>query len=346
MNHLKKVKAERDLYNQLIKKTREDFKKNKLQKSCRGKMPLNSYSGTIHLSFDFAQQLHIPSLPQQPGPLYFLAPFKVGVFGISCDTDQSQANFIIPETVAITKGANAIISYLHYYLETFSYGEEHIHLHADNCAGQNKNNYVVAYFAWRIMMGLNKTIKYSFLPTGHTKFSCDWQFGLIKKVLRHTPASSINDLVNIINKSSITNYAVPTGDEKGQVFVTVYDWTGFFNTKLLKVVPNITKYSHFNFDSSWMGVVNCQEEICSNDEDVKHVLFSPRTFKKSDHVNEMIPEGLTDERQQYLFEKIRPFCPDETKDVLCPEPLKSLLKEDEPKAQKQLKGSKSKTKKK
>ena len=41
------------------------------------------------------------------------------------------------------KGANTVISLLHHFFETHSLGEEHVHLHADNCVGQNKNNAVI-----------------------------------------------------------------------------------------------------------------------------------------------------------------------------------------------------------
>ena len=40
---------------------------------------------TAHYSFDYAQNVHIPSDPMQCGPLYFLAPRKVGIFGINCE---------------------------------------------------------------------------------------------------------------------------------------------------------------------------------------------------------------------------------------------------------------------
>ena len=38
-----------------------------------------------HYSFDFAQQVHIPSDPLQPGPVYFLTPRKCALFGVCCE---------------------------------------------------------------------------------------------------------------------------------------------------------------------------------------------------------------------------------------------------------------------
>ena len=47
---------------------------------------------SVHYSFDYAQQVHYPSNPLQPGPMYFLTPRKCGVFGISCEGVRQQVN--------------------------------------------------------------------------------------------------------------------------------------------------------------------------------------------------------------------------------------------------------------
>ena len=98
---------------------------------------------TLHLSFDFAQNMCYPHDPLQPGPLYFLVERKVHLFGICCEAIPRQVNYLMDEAHCIGKGANTVISLLHYYLSHHSLGEKHIHLHADNCVGQNKNNYLI-----------------------------------------------------------------------------------------------------------------------------------------------------------------------------------------------------------
>ena len=40
-----------------------------------------SRSGTVHYSFDFAQQVHFPSDALQPGPMYFCALESVAFLG-------------------------------------------------------------------------------------------------------------------------------------------------------------------------------------------------------------------------------------------------------------------------
>lgn len=41
-------------------------------------IPGLQHDGTVHYSFDFAQQVHYPSNPQQPGPITFLRQESVG----------------------------------------------------------------------------------------------------------------------------------------------------------------------------------------------------------------------------------------------------------------------------
>lgn len=87
-----------------------------------------------HYSFDMAQQVHIPSYPLQPGPIYFLVPF--GILGVMCETSNKQVNYLITESVCSTKGSNLITSLFHHYLEENGRGEDVIYIHADNCVSK------------------------------------------------------------------------------------------------------------------------------------------------------------------------------------------------------------------
>ena len=143
-----------------------------------------SFSGTMHYSFDYAQQVHFPSNPMQPGPIYFKTPRKCGIFGIMCEAVLCQVNYLIDEAAAVGKGANATISYVHHFFSCHGLRETDVHLHADNCAGQNKNNYFLWYLARRIATELHQSIKYSFLIAGHSKFGPDCCFEILKKAYK------------------------------------------------------------------------------------------------------------------------------------------------------------------
>lgn len=92
-----------------------------------------------------------------------------------------QVNFLIDECDNVGKGANSVVSMLHYYLENHGHHAQNISLHCDNCCGQNKNNCVVQYCCWRVLAGLNSSVQLNFLLAGHTKFAPDRSFGLIKR---------------------------------------------------------------------------------------------------------------------------------------------------------------------
>ena len=62
-----------------------------------------------------------------------------------CEGTGRQVNYLIDEASTVGKGANSTISYVHHYLETHGLGETDAYLHADNCSGQNKNNYFLWY---------------------------------------------------------------------------------------------------------------------------------------------------------------------------------------------------------
>ena len=67
-------------------------------------------------------------------------------------------NYLIDEAIDISKGANSIISMLHHFFEVYGFGEENVHLHVDNCGGQNKNNAMVGYLLWHVLTGLHKNV--------------------------------------------------------------------------------------------------------------------------------------------------------------------------------------------
>lgn len=110
--------------------------------------------------------------------LYFKTARKCAVFGICCEPISKQVTYLIDEACTTGKGADTVISFLHHFFEEHSEGETELLLHADNCCGQNKNNAVIQYLAWRTLVTRHKAIQISFMLPGHTKFAPDWFFGL------------------------------------------------------------------------------------------------------------------------------------------------------------------------
>ena len=95
-----------------------------------------SFDGEAHYSWDYAQQLHYPHDPFQPGPIYFKTPRKCAIFGVCNDGTNIQYNYLIDEINNTGKGANSTISYVHHCLSKYGMGEKKVHFHADNCSGK------------------------------------------------------------------------------------------------------------------------------------------------------------------------------------------------------------------
>ena len=72
---------------------------------------------TVHYSLDFAQQIHYPQNPLQPGPTYFKTSQKCAVFGVCCEGIPRRINYLVNEASDTGKGANTFVSLLYHFLE-------------------------------------------------------------------------------------------------------------------------------------------------------------------------------------------------------------------------------------
>ena len=102
-------------------------------------------------------------------------------------------------------GANSVVSMLDHYFSTHSLKESVCYCHADNCVGQNKNRFLIGYFAWRVITGRHTQIHLSFMEVGHTRCLVDGHFGLIKKSYRHMDCDAFEHLVEAVHRSTVNN---------------------------------------------------------------------------------------------------------------------------------------------
>ena len=78
-----------------------------ISKSVFYRRPGHPDSLAISLAYSFVHaQVHYPSNPQQPGPLFFKTPRKCGIFGVCSEGRNSQVNYLIDESQSCGKGAN------------------------------------------------------------------------------------------------------------------------------------------------------------------------------------------------------------------------------------------------
>ena len=174
----------------------------------------------------------------------------------------------------------------------------------------------------RVRTGQHK-ITASFMPVGHTKFSPDWCFGLFKRLFKRTEITCLDDIAQVAENSAHCNHAQLVGDLSE---VTFYDWNSFFdNDTIIKTaLKGILQMSHFRFTADHPGCVFVKSSCDSPERKinlVKDVTWSPSAV---DFPEVIPPPGLPLERQWYLYNKIREFCPDNTKYLVCPCPSQPL----------------------
>jgi len=108
--HLRPTSGEQEYYKRSCKDTKAHLQAHLEEADFAfGQRPC-SYKGTVHYSYDYAQQLHYPSNPNQPGQINFKTPRKCGLFSVCCEAIPCQVNVPIDENVLTGKGAQFLTS--------------------------------------------------------------------------------------------------------------------------------------------------------------------------------------------------------------------------------------------
>lgn len=315
--HLRVAAGEREYYKKCCEGAKVEIQEHLRETDLAARREPCSYNGTAHYSYDYAQQLHYPANPYQPGPIYFKTARKCALFGVCCEAIPRQVNFLIDENVLTGKGANSTISYVHYFFDRHGLGENNAKMHADNCGAQNKISAFLWYYLWRVMTGLHHTITYDFLLPGHTKFAPDWCFGLVKQKTRRTFISSLFDIARAVEDSASVNAAEFVGLHDGTVLVYTYDWVTYLG-QYFKKFPKIKSYYHFRFDKDYPGTVFCKQHWFSEEKAVNLLRNRDEVPQAGVLPATVNPEGISRERAEYLYKEIREFCRDGTEDLVAP----------------------------
>ena len=167
------------------------------------------------------------------------------------------------------------------------------------------------YLLWRVLTGRHRSITLSFLLTGHTKFSPDWCFGILKILFRRSEVNCLADIAKVAEDSSYVNSAQLCGKENGEIIVPIYDWTKYLAV-FLKKLTAIKTYHHFLFRENSLGV-NIKEY--SDTEAIDQLLLKGDLPPVDGMPAQIQPKGLDAKRKWYLFEEIRPFISEECRDL-------------------------------
>ncbi len=328
--HLQQARKERTYYRACAKISKKHCYKHGLSQGEYVPCKANSRDILMHYSWDFAGQFHYPFEDQQVGPIYFKTPRRAQLFGICIEGIPRQLNYLIDEADFLAKNPNTVISLLDHFFSNHGFGEKTVHLTADNCVAQNKNNTMLQYLMYRVLMGLHNKIELSFLVVGHTKFSPDGFFGLIRRAYRRAKVYTYKDLAQLIEKSTPNSHNlcqryIINGPESSRIIYR--DWAGWLS-KYFKPIPGITSYRHFQMSSTNRGIVLVKETVDGEEREINIIKGTfPYSRKKRPKClpKKLKPHGLSSDRQKYLYEQIRPHIPsEEDKNATCPKPIMNI----------------------
>lgn len=315
--HLLAARKERDHYRRSMELAKQSFD------ISQSSAPKTSPEA-MHYSWDFAQQLRYPYEDHQVGPIYFKSPRTAQLFGVCCEAASRQVNYLIDEADFPGKGADTVISILDHFFSNYGLGERHLLLTADNCVGQNKNSAVLSYLLYRTIKRVNQKIDWSFMLVGHTKFSPDAYFGLLKKKYRHSKVYTYNQIVDVINNSTLKgcNICHPYRSANGDATLKFRAWSKWLD-KHFRKLTNISSYQHFSMSADSPGEVTVRNSVDSAEE--TYQLLRSDTARgdliQAGLPREITPDGLAPQRQWYLYDNIRMHIPNPIdKDMTAPLP--------------------------
>ena len=98
-----------------------------------------------------------------------------------------------------------------------------------------------------------------------------------------------------------------------------YDWAQFLGEHFRRV-PRMKTYHHFSFSRDSPGVVTLKafsDSDCTTFPILTDDSWEPSAAQLP---RQILPHGLSEERQAYLYREIREFCRPGTEDLVCPLP--------------------------
>ena len=178
-----------------------------------------------------------------------------------------------------------------------------------------KNNTMIDYLMWRVVTG-----RHTFFFVGHTKFSPDWCFRLFKHLFKRTRVNCMTDIAEVVTSSAVYNVSHIVHTEDTEI-VPTWDWPTFLlltsgRSHTSRGVITSTSPRHLQGPCSSKSMLTHQRFHCQSSETLGNPLA----------MNYLLTFNLVDERKWYLYERIHPFCSEEHRDVVTPEPSTPNLK--------------------
>ena len=162
---------------------------------------------------------------------------------------------------------------------------------------------------WIVVTNQHSEITLSFIIPGHTKFSPDWCFGLLKEYW-WTKVGGLIDLCGVVNDSAAVNIAQPT---RG--------WECCHHLRLAGILlPVLHKgEGHQEAAPSMVHVCFTFVKERAGSTEVKRSIQKDKNWKlKAEQLPPILPPtGISLQWQWHLYGE---FFPDHLKDMTCPQP--------------------------
>lgn len=332
--HVRRARVQRALANQKI----ETAKLHKQQN-------VHHSERTYTFIADYCQNMSLPFFgSSQPGETYYYTPLNVYLFGVvDASADDHLHGHLYKEGDA-KKGGNSVASLIIKTLDKIGLlkqdesgnvltGKE-LNIIFDNCAGQNKNNYVLWLVPYLVELGYFESVNFIFLIVGHTKNACDRRFNNLKLLYSKSQCFSFDDMIEVLSKSKyVTIWPVQDGDIKDYA-----KWLQKYYKKLATVGILLSEYHIFSSNKSW-NVFDLQYiKVRHSDLEEDIALIENILPKKSEEYSvrrasmkasspNVIPfSGVPAFKQVQLFTNYRSLLPVEYQDKMCPKPSDDIMK--------------------
>jgi hypothetical protein len=275
----------------------------------------------IVLSFDYAQNVEIPHLSQQPGLFYFSSLKKAYQFGVVDEELDEHHHYLYMESEGGKGSDNVVSMVIHYIKNIMKRKSKHLILWADNCGGQNKNSTMIHTLLDLVRLKEFDVVELKFQIKGHTRNSVDRGFGYTKRQYLSSDVYSLQCLANVISRSAVnsatdSSKCIPVILQNcSDIFKT---YTSFYSSKYKKC-PKVQSYQIFRCDNSDMDSVSCMSPE-NPDERIKYALSVKKRKVETVELKSLTPPGFSIEKKVDFYNKIRHYIPPQFLLDLCPEP--------------------------
>ena len=283
----------------------------------------------VVLSFDYAQNVEIPHLSQQPGFFYFASLKKAYQFGIVDEELDQHYHYIYMESEGGKGSDNVVSIVLHHIRTIMPRRSKHLILWADNCGSQNKNSTMIHTLLELVKNNEFDVVELKFQIKGHTRNSVDRGFSYTKREYISSDVYSLDCFSKVIARSAShsltdTSKCIPIKIERCEDMFKCY--TSFYS-KIYNKCPKVQSYQIFKSINTDMNKIFCMSLKDDIHWDEYCLLLSKRKKVNTEELVAMKPVGFPLEKQVDFYNKIKQYIPSAYHETLCPKPTDSEILE-------------------